>query len=271
MSTERKGIRCPGQLAALCIAALCTPLPAAAQGFAAMVTPPRFEVTGKPGQTQRHIIEITNADAQPTTYRMRTADWTLDPKAVVQLSEALNPGSCRPWVAIERREITVGSGARYRYRFEVTPPADATGECRFALVMQGGADTVKAGENLSIPINGQIAVIVYVTLGDAAPNLEVVRSAVVEREGRKVPAIYVRNSGDAHGRLEGFLEGTDATGARIDFTPSGLPILPGETREIPIDIAGEGDTRRAIAFPVAIHGTLEWSGKSTPFEARFAP
>jgi hypothetical protein len=271
MSTEHEIVGCLGRLAVLCIAALCVPLPVAAQGFAAMVTPPRFEVTGKPGQTQRHVIEIMNADAQPTTYRMRTADWTLDPKAVVQLSEALNPGSCRPWVAIERREVTVGSGARYRYRFEVTPPADATGECRFALVMQGGADSVRAGENLSIPINGQIAVIVYVTLGDAAPILEVVRSAVVEREGRKVPAIYVRNSGDAHGRLEGFLEGTDAAGTRFDFTPSGLPILPGETREIPIDVAADGNARRTIAFPVTIRGTLEWSGKSTPFEARFAP
>ena len=36
----------------------------AAQGFAAMVSPPRFELTGKPGQTQRQVIEIMNADAQ---------------------------------------------------------------------------------------------------------------------------------------------------------------------------------------------------------------
>ena len=271
MSTEPKIFRCLGQLTVLCIAALCAPLPVVAQGFAAMVTPPRFEVTGRPGETQRHVVEIMNADNQPATYRMRTADWMLSGDAVVQLSDALSPGSCRPWVAIERRDVTVGSGARYRYRFEVTPPTDATGECRFALVMQGGADTVKAGENISIPLNGQIAVIVYVTLGDAAPNLEVVRSAVVEREGRKVPAIYVRNTGNAHGRLEGFLEGTDASGTRIDFTPSGLPILPGETREIPLDVATEGDQSRAIAFPVAIRGTLEWNGKSTPFEARFAP
>lgn len=271
MSTEHKRIWCRGRFAVVCIAALCAPLPAAAQGFAAMVTPPRFEVTGKPGQTQRHVVEIMNADGQPATYRMRTADWSLDANAVVQLSDALTPGSCRPWVAIERREVTVGSGARYRYRFEVTPPADATGECRFALVMQGGSDTVKAGENISIPINGQIAVIVYVTLGDAAPILDVVRSAVVERDGRKVPVIYVRNTGNAHGRLDGFLEGTDASGTRMDFTPSGLPILPGETREIPIDVAADGDPHRAITFPVAIHGTLEWSGKSTPFEARFAP
>ena len=58
----------------------------------------------------------------------------------------------------------------------MTPPADAKGECRFALVLQGSADTVQAGGNVSIPISGQIAVIVYVTMDGAEPRLEVVRS-----------------------------------------------------------------------------------------------
>jgi len=247
------------------------PCVASAQGFAAMVTPPRFELEGKPGQTQRQVIEVMNADQRPATYRMRTADWTLEPDATVHMSEALLADSCRPWVAIERREITVPSGGRYRYRFEVTPPAGAKGECRFAIVLTGGAETVNAGQNVNIPINGQIGIIVYVTLEGAAPQLEVVGSAVVEREGRKMPVIRVRNTGDAHGRLAGFLEGTDPGGKRLEFQPSGLPILPGETRDIPIDLASEGDNRPAIPFPITIRGTLEWSGKSTPFEARFAP
>ena len=46
-----------------------------------MVSPPRFELTAKPGETQRQVVEIMNADVQPATYRMRTADWTLDDKA----------------------------------------------------------------------------------------------------------------------------------------------------------------------------------------------
>src|SRR5689334_3334901 len=155
---------------AIVVAALAMlPVAALGQGFAAMVTPPRFELEAKPGQTQRHVVEIMNADNQAANYRMRTADWTLDPGGAVKLSEALAEGSCRPWVAIERRDITVGSGARYRYRFEVTPPANAAGECRFALVLTGNAEVVKAGDNVNIPISGQIAVIVYVTMDGAMP------------------------------------------------------------------------------------------------------
>ena len=36
-----------------------------AQGFAALVSPPRFELVGKPGDKIRDVVEITNAGAQP--------------------------------------------------------------------------------------------------------------------------------------------------------------------------------------------------------------
>jgi hypothetical protein len=272
MSTDRR--RTPGRArraALLAIAAAGLTSTVASAQFAAMVSPPRFELDGRPGQSQRQVIEITNGDVVPATYRLRTADWTLDDRGAVKLADALAEGSCRPWVAIERREITVPAGGRYRYRFEVTPPADATGECRFALVVEGGAGKADAGQNISIPINAQIAVIVYVTLPGVTAELAVVRTAVAEREGRQVPLVYVRNTGGAHGRLEGFLEGTDAAGRRIDFTPNGLPIMPGETREIALNVAGDAEPRPVVTFPITIRGNLEWSGRSTPFEARFAP
>jgi hypothetical protein len=243
----------------------------AAQGFAAMVSPPRFELTVKPGETTRQIIEITNADPRPANFKLRTADWTLDATAAVQFSDALAPGSCRPWVAIERREITVASGGRYRYRFEITPPADAAGECRFAVVVEGGGEAVDAGQNVRIPIGGQIGVIVYVTVPGSAPELEIVRTEVAMQNGRKVPTLQIRNTGTAHGRLAGFLSGTDANGKSFEFEPAALPILPGETRAIALGIAGEGANDVEIAYPITIRGTLEWGGRSTPLDVRFAP
>lgn len=244
---------------------------AQAQQFAAMVSPPRFELASPAGKSQRQVIEITNSDVRSATYRVRTVDWTLDPNGAVTLDDALASGSCRPWVAIERREITVPAGGRFRFRFEVNVPPDARGECRFAIAMEGAASSVQAGPNISIPVSGQIAVIVYVTIGDAKPDLSILRTAVVEREGQRTPVMVVRNTGQAHGRFEGFLDGTDANGKRIDFAPSGLPILPGETREIPLVVASEAATRPTLAFPLTIRGNLEWGGKTTPLDARFGP
>lgn len=272
MLTEplRAVVRAPLHAILVFIAALTAVPSALGQHFAAMVSPPRFELEGRPGQTQRQIIEITNGDLVASNYRLRTMDWTLDDKGMVRLSDDLAKDSCRPWVAIERREVLVPARGKYRFRFEVTPPADAAGECRFAIAIEGGGATVDAGE-VRIPVNAQIGVIVYVTMPGAKPELSVVRNAVVERNGAKVPAIYVRNTGNAHGRLEGFLDGIEAGGRKVELSPDGLPILPGETREIVLNVASEAEPRTPLTFPVSVRGNLEWSGTSTPFEARFAP
>jgi len=248
------------------------PLACGAQGFAALVSPPRFELNGKPGAKLSEVMEITNAGAQAAKYKLKTTDWTLSDDGAVKFDDALAVGSCRPWVAIERREITVGAGAKYRYRFEVTPPAGApAGECRFAIMIEGDEQPVQTPNGPSFPIAGRLGVIVYVTLGDAQPSLEVTGTKVAPVNGVPVPVILVKNNGQAHGRITGFLSGTDASGKKLEFTPSTLPILAGETRSISLVPYGDKDEVVKIAFPITIKGKLEWGDKqSTPFEQTFS-
>jgi hypothetical protein len=243
---------------------------AVAQGFAALVSPPRFELSTKPGTRERGVLEVTNGSAQPAKYRFRTADWTLSEDGKVSIYEDLQPGSCRPWVAIERPMIEVPAGGRLRYRFEVAPPADAAaGECRFAILIEGDDPAVASGENFKLPVRGRIAVIVYVAVGDAAPKLEIDKAAVATVNGQATPVLYVRNIGNAHGRIGGFLTGTDARGQRYDVSPSSLPILPGETRQVTLTAANDRNEPIAMPLPITIRGTLEWSGGRLPFERRF--
>jgi hypothetical protein len=246
--------------------------PALAQSFAAVVSPPRFELSVKPGERVREVVEISNANAQSATYHVRTGDWTLAPDAGVTFSDGLTAGSCRPWVAIERRDIAVPGGGRYRYRFEVQPPANApAGECRFALLIEGDEQLVRGPGGLNIPVSGRIGIIVYVTVGSAAPDLQIVGTGIGEANGRQVPILQVRNTGNAHGRLTGFLSGVDATGRTLDFAPSTLPILPGETRQIALAASTAPDTIADIAYPVRVRGTLEWgAGKRTELDQVFA-
>lgn len=242
------------------------------QGFAALVSPPRFELVVKPGERLREVLEISNAGGQMAKFRLKTADWSLDKNAAVAFTDGLQPGSCRPWVAIERREIAVPAGGKYRYRFEVAPPADAPrGECRFALLIEGDEQSVQTPGGLAFPVTGRIGVIVYVTVGDADANLDVVGAQVTSINGEMTPVLLIQNSGNAHGRLAGFLSGTDAAGKKLEFTPATLPILPGETRAISLAVNRERDEALKIAYPITIRGNLEWGDKSTPFEQRFAP
>jgi fimbrial chaperone protein len=231
---------------------------ASAQGFSALVTPPRFEDAVKPGTTYRNVIEITNVSDRPARYRLQTADWTLDENASAVFSAELAPGSCRPWVGIEAPEITVAPKARRRYRFEVVVPADApSGECRFAIMIEGEPSTVSGP--LAVPVSGRIGVIVYVGVGDAAPRLDVVASRAHEVDGRVVPVLRVRNGGNAHGRLDGLVDGRDAGGRRYAFAPSNQPILPGETRDIVLTPQSDSTDAAAptLAFPVTIRGELD--------------
>jgi hypothetical protein len=244
---------------ALLYATVCLAPSAGAQEFSAAVSPPRFELAVKPGESSRQVIEITNASGQPSKYQFRTADWTLDENAGVHFTDELGIRSCRPWVAIERRELEVPAGGRYRFRFEVTPPADSPArECRFAIMIEGDEQLARGADGLTLPVSGRIGVIVYVRVGDAAPELQVVGAVVSDVNGRLLPVLQVNNLGNAHGRLTGFLQGTDASGRRLEFEPSTLPILPLETRAIALTASEQPETIAEIAFPVTIKGVLEW-------------
>ncbi len=256
-----------GTLGAL---ALGVTAPAAhSQGFSAYVTPPRFELRVQPGTTLRQVFELQQTGNARGQYRVYTNDWIFQPDQTVDFVDALTPESCRPWVAVERREFAVEPGARYRYRFEITPPADTPArECRFAIMVEGRDPTV--GGNVQAA--GRIGIVVYAAVGDAAPRLELADTRVETLNGQATPVLLVRNTGNAHGRLGGFVEGTDDAGQRIEFGPADLPILPGETRRVPLVALGEGkQAAPTVRFPVRIQGKLEWGRNTLALDARFAP
>lgn len=230
----------------------------------------------------RGVVELQNASPLPADYSFATAEWTLSPSGAVAFDHALAPGSCRPWVAIERTEAKVPANGRMRYRYEVSPPAGTPpGECRFAILITGLDEQVKTAGGTSIGIAGQVALIVYVAVGPVRPELAIVKADVVRIDGMATPVLMVRNSGTAHGRLGASLTGIDAVGKKRDFSASSLPILPGETRMIPLTVDDGGDAVVAptrsqlpistIVFPLRIKGTISDTQKSYSFNGTFAP
>lgn len=245
---------------------------AQAQGFAAYISPPRFEVQASPGQRLREVLEIQHVGREKGNYRVYTNDWTFNADNSVTFSDELAPDSCRPWVAIERRELAIEPGARYRYRFEITPPADTPArECRFAIMVEG-LEPAQIDGQLSFRMGGRIGVIVYATIGGAAPQLAIAATRVAEVNGQPTALIEVRNSGNAHGRVEGFVNGTDASGQRFELAPGDLPILPGEIRSIALaPVPEDGKPAPTIRFPLQVKGSLEWGKNRLPLDTSFTP
>ncbi len=243
---------------------------ARAQGFAALVSPPRFELSTPAGKTVRSVIEISNRSTAPARYLMHTADWTFAPDFTVNFKDELQAGSCRPWVAIERPEVVVPAAGTLRYRFEVNVPADApAGECRFAVMIEGAEPSIAHSNGLDMPVTGRIGVIVYLTIGDGAADLEVFGPKVATLNGRQLPTLIVHNSGSAHGRMTGFLTGKDARGITYDFTPSDFPILPHEQRDVFLTPSTPTDDHPVLTFPVTVKGMLEWGKQRTELDQKF--
>ncbi len=247
--------------------------------FAASVSPPRFELDAPAGELSRRVIEIAHAGATPGSYRFATADWRLNADGQAEFLEPLQPDSCRPWVALERRSATIAPGARLRFRFEITPPADTPArECRFAIMVESAEQLASAGA-LQFPMNGRIAVIVYARIGGALPELTIEQTLIARIDGQDVPALRVRNSGNATGRFAGFASARDADGTRIDLAPQTVPVLPGMVRLLGLMPLPPVDKPGAVApviarWPLRVQGTLEVDGSAPvvklPLDALFA-
>lgn len=246
---------------------------AQAAGFSAMVSPPRFELQGKPGEVIRQIVTIENGGDVAASFAIRTADWDLSADGAVTIHPPeLQPGSCRPWARLERRAIRLQPHLDKRFRFEIHVPAEAPeGECRLAILVEPGEDkdVLATARNIRFPVQGRIAIIVYVNVGGAKPLLTVQSLALqAGADGQPVPVVVLENTGNAHGRPDGFLEGRDSTGKRVDLAVAQTPILPGQTRAIRIvQTPAEGASAVSLTPPLDIKGIIEWDGGQQEIEA----
>ena len=135
--------------------------------------------------------------------------------------------------------------------------------------MPGADPSIARSQGLDMPVTGRIGVIVYLTVGGGEPALEVLGPKIAMLNGQQLPTLRVHNSGTAHGRITGFLTGTDAKGISYDFTPSDFPILPHEEREVFLTPSTPTNDHPTLTFPVTVKGELEWGKQKTELNQRF--
>lgn len=249
---------------------------AQAAPFEIAVSPSRFELSGKPAGRLGQSLNIFNVGTTPTEVALRTLDWTYSADGNVTYHDELMPGSCRPWVTLERKTVRVAPQGKLAFRFQVDVPAGTPkGECRFMVAIEGVEPAYQAQlqggtASLSLPVSGRIAVAVYVAVDGAAPKLEVRKVGLKAINGKQTPVITVENTGDAHGRLEGGLSSVDAKGVKFDLLPEGTPIMPGQTRTLPFTPRAEANQKPAeYSLPVKSEGQLDWDLGSFKVDVEF--
>jgi fimbrial chaperone protein len=247
--------------------------PTLSAGFGAGISPTKFELRAKPGATLREVLTILNAADEPAEYALRTADWMLDDNQGVEYFEDdLIEGSCRPWVKLERRLLKIMSGGQKRYRFEVHVPEDApVGLCKFAILIEpGDAAMASVGENeeIKFPVVGRYAVTVYVTVGDAKPNIEYLGLGEQQIGAMRLPTLQFRNDGNTYDRAFGQITATDAAGKRHSLVASSFPVLPGRTESILLALENDPNKAGAVAleYPLKLKGRIQIGGQTFKIE-----
>ncbi len=245
-----------------------------AAGFTVGISPSKFELRARPGQTLRDTVTIFNPAESGADLQFRTADWQLTETSSVQFfDDALLDGSCRPWVRLERKAVRIESAARRNYRFEVHVPEEAEpGLCRFAILVEPAErDQVNVDGVISMPIVGRYAIVVYVTIGDATADIEYLGMGTHMASGERLPTLRLQNNGTTYDRAFGRIIGTDSEGRRIALTPSSFPVLPGRSEEIQLQresSANEASTG-PLAYPLAITGRIEIGGDAIEIDELF--
>jgi hypothetical protein len=264
--------------AAAMLAAVFALLPAAAPAvpFEIAALPSRFELSSKSGGRIGQSLKLQNVATTPADVAVRTLDWDYSAQGAIHFHEDLVPGSCRPWVTLERHKLTIAPRAEVAFRFQIDVPADAPrGECRFMLAVESAepafTSQISGGAaNISLPVSGRIAIAVYVAVNGAEPRLEVIALGTKEAGGRKNPSITVRNVGDAHGRLDGGIDAVDAKGQKVELVPDSSPIMGGQTRTLAMTPRVEpGQKPPDLAYPVKGSGRIDWDNGSFKIDAEF--
>jgi len=235
-----------------------TPAWGADGGFSGGITPTRFELTAKPGTVVRKSLKIYNMGARPTQFRVSTADWDYSPDGQISFQNELADNSCREWVALERRKISVVPDPQKprNFRFEITVPEDApTRECRFAVMLDGESpphETSFNGGAVTLPITGRIAVVVYLGVGDVEPEIAIGQLSMRKVNRKLLPVVQVQNQGDAHGRLDADLVAHGQDGRRVPLSIASSPIMPGQTRYLALT----PHLGYELSFPLTVKGNI---------------
>lgn len=212
-------------------------------GFSLSISPVRWEAAGKPGETVRNVVKLRSGAGAMQNVKVTVCDWTLTEDGAPLYDKAGSMAdSAAVWIRLQPDELSVYPRQEKVVRVSVEIPSTVPpGSYRAALLFEPpGAEQKGVEGAASVFIRGRLAFPVYVTVGDARPDGEVLETAWHEVPAKGLAlALKIRNRGNAHLRMNGFFSGTSRTKSTVEGIISGVPILPGQTRWVPMEFQGE--------------------------------
>jgi fimbrial chaperone protein len=212
-------------------------------GFSLGISPVRWEAAGKPGETVRNVVKLRSGAGAMQNVKVTVCDWTLtEDGAPVYDKAGSMADSAASWIRLQPDELSVYPRQEKVVKVSIEiPSAVPPGSYRAALLFEPpGAEQKGVESAASVFIRGRLAFPIYVTVGDARPDGEIIETAWNEVPGKGLTlAMKIRNGGNAHLRMSGFFSATSRSKSTFEGTVSEVPILPGQIRWVPMEFQGE--------------------------------
>lgn len=182
-----------------------------ASGFGIGLQPTTVEIDVVPGDRNRQVINIANVHTEQTiSLTLGLADWSLDESGQIRLSP---PGddpksSAANWARFSPAFITLEPGESEQIIVDMTTPSrlSKSGDFRFALIASTILPEERTGQS-GVWKKYQIASLFYLTTGPANSEPKITNSQIVTKEdGVSTLTLKVENNGNAHARLNGYIE-----------------------------------------------------------------
>jgi len=214
------------------------------------VSPLRLHVHAKPGDEYTDAVRVVNSGEEPVRLRAYVEDWYLDEVGTPVFRPAGTlQGTASLWVDAAPSDLLIGPGETEFVRYTIRIPEDVVeGGYHGSLLLESLPLNRAEQHTRQMFIQGRIACMLYVTVGDPARSAAITALVPTERNGKHLVRLQVENTGQDFIRLAGNLncmEAEEVLGEPLRLPD--VPVLPGAKRWVELEIPADQYRAEALA------------------------
>ncbi len=206
------------------------------------VSPIRITLKMNAGEEYTNSVRVLNSGQEPTRLRAYVEDWYLDEVGTpVFQPVGTQKHTASLWINAAPSDFLLEPGQTEYVRYTIKVPKGAEDYGYHGTLILETLPLNRADSSLKqMFVQGRIACMMYVTVGDPRKEGAITALRTIQREGENRLQVQVENTGDTFFRLAGEL--SIMQGGQVVGQGEGLPdvpVLPGARRWIELDLSGD--------------------------------
>lgn len=169
------------------------------------ITPIRVEHDSRPGESFTDIIYVRNNAEGPIRIRVYVENWFLREDGTPEfIGNKLADFSCKEWIQVNPQDFRLNANEMKMIRYTVSIPENTPMAGYHAAVSFENVPINRTDRTSSqMMFTGKIAAAIYVKVGDAAPDVEILDMKFHKEKEQSGIQLMVKNISQTHFRTKG--------------------------------------------------------------------